>query len=60
MVGNVNSILKEVLQNISPNKTELEEIKIKLAVFLKELETNKKRLRIDAQIFVGGVLRRTL
>ncbi|MEK6841543.1 MAG: nucleotidyltransferase domain-containing protein [Nanoarchaeota archaeon] len=54
MVGNVNSILKEVLQNISPNKTELEEIKIKLAVFLKELETNKKRLRIDAQIFVGG------
>lgn len=42
MVGNVNSILKEVLQNISPNKTELEEIKIKLAVFLKELETNKK------------------
>ena len=54
MAQDINSILKEVLQNISPSKEELKEISIKLAVFLKELEQNRKKLRIDAQIFVGG------
>ena len=54
MTQNINSILKEVLQNVSPDKEELKEINIKLAVFLKELEQNRKKLKINAEIFVGG------
>jgi tRNA nucleotidyltransferase (CCA-adding enzyme) len=54
MAKNMDVVLKEVLEQVSPSKSELWEINEKLKVLLAELEANKKRLKINAQIFVGG------
>lgn len=51
---NINIILKEVLEKVKPNEEELKSINDLLKDFISELEKNKKRLRINAQIFVGG------
>lgn len=52
--GNVNSVLKEVLMEIKPSKDELQEIETSLKEFLKKLERNKNKLKINADVFVGG------
>ena len=48
-----DSILKEVLEKVTPSKDELNKIKEYLNKFLKEF---KKRLKVNAEIFVGGSL----
>jgi len=50
----VNVIFSEVLSRIKPSGSELKEIKESLKIFLDKLEANRKRLKIDAQIFIGG------
>jgi len=54
MKKNTNSILKEALEKIKPNEEELKDINGLLKRFLNELEKNKKKLKINAEIFVGG------
>ncbi|MAG78828.1 hypothetical protein CMI40_00430 [Candidatus Pacearchaeota archaeon] len=50
------SILKEVLEKITPSRKELDNIKSNLKEFLKKLEKRIKVLKINAEIFVGGSL----
>ena len=47
-------IFSEVLKRIKPSHEELGEISKSLNEFLARLEHNKKKFKIDAQIFVGG------
>ncbi|MBT96896.1 MAG: nucleotidyltransferase domain-containing protein [Candidatus Pacearchaeota archaeon] len=49
----INSILKEVLEEVTPSKHDLDKIKEDLNKFLREF---KKRLKINAEVFVGGSL----
>ncbi|MFH1585267.1 MAG: nucleotidyltransferase domain-containing protein [archaeon] len=53
-MANPNSILKQVLEKVKPEKEELELITGFLDKFLKEIEKRVKALKIDAEIFVGG------
>jgi tRNA nucleotidyltransferase (CCA-adding enzyme) len=50
----INSILKQVLEEIKPQKQELKIIKNSLNIFLKKLKTEIKKLNINASLFVGG------
>lgn len=50
----INEILKEVFEKISPPKEDLEFIGKSLKKFLNEINERKKRLKIDAEIFIGG------
>jgi tRNA CCA-adding enzyme len=47
-------ILKEVLEKSNPSEEDLKKIKEKVNAFSSELNKNLKRLKIDAEIFVGG------
>jgi len=51
---NINSVLKEVLEKIEPSKKDLKEIDEYLQKFLVKLKKNLKKLKIHAEIFVGG------
>jgi len=51
---NINSVLKEVLLNVKPSEKEMKEIKETLANFLKKIEQNRKRNKINAEVFIGG------
>ncbi|MEK6906183.1 MAG: nucleotidyltransferase domain-containing protein [Nanoarchaeota archaeon] len=50
----IKDILKEVLEEITPSKQELDEIKFELSNFLKKLTSSIKNSKINAEIFVGG------
>ena len=54
MVKNISSILKEVLVKVKPEENEIKEIGDKLRKFLVELEKNRKKEKLNAEIFVGG------
>mgnify|MGYP001586999742 CR=1 FL=1 len=54
MNRNINTILKEVLEKVKPREEELNGINLPLKNFVGEFEKNRKKLKIDAQIFVGG------
>lgn len=54
MASKINSVLKEVLLFVKPSEKELEEINAKLKSFLEKIENNRKKNKINAQIFVGG------
>lgn len=47
-------ILKEVLERCNPSENELKEIKKNVDSFCEALNKNIKKLKIDAEIFVGG------
>jgi tRNA nucleotidyltransferase (CCA-adding enzyme) len=51
---NLNSVLKEALLRVKPSEKEQKEIKESLQNFLKKIEKNKRKARINAEIFVGG------
>ena len=50
----INSVLKEVLGKNKPDKKELEQIKKDVQDFVKKLECEFKKSKIDAEIFIGG------
>lgn len=50
----IDIILKEVLEKIKPPKKDLDIINNSLKEFLQKLEENLKRLKTDAEVFVGG------
>ena len=54
MKKNIGNILKEVLENIKISKKEEEEINNSLNEVLKHIKKNILKLKIDAEIFVGG------
>jgi tRNA nucleotidyltransferase (CCA-adding enzyme) len=54
MVKRTESILKEVLEKIEPQKEELNEIENELNIFLKKIKQEIKKSGIKAEIFVGG------
>jgi len=51
---NTNLILKDVLELIRPEKFELDDIKSELKNFIEKFEKTRKKLKINAEIFVGG------
>lgn len=51
---NINLILENVFEKITPDKEEAAEIKKNLNSFIKKFEEQKKKLKINAEIFVGG------
>lgn len=50
----ISSILKEVLKHVKPSDEEMNEINGKLKIFLKKIDSSRKKERINAEIFVGG------
>lgn len=50
----LNSIFSEVLKKIKPSHVEIQDISKSLKEFLSQIEESKRKLKIDAQIFVGG------
>ena len=50
----INSILKEVLEKVKPPKQEFEKIQSLVSIFLKDFEERLKKLKINAEIFLGG------
>ncbi len=50
----INSVLKEVLERVEPPKEDLELIKNSLKEFSEKFEEKLKKLKIDAEIFIGG------
>ncbi len=54
MPKNINSILKEVLEEVTPSKEELKNIKGLVNNFVIKLEEKIKKLKLNAEVFVGG------
>lgn len=54
MAKNFNSIIKEVLEKVTPTKHEVDFMKVSLKEIEKKIEKKIKLLKIDAEIFVGG------
>jgi len=54
MAKNINSLLKEVLEEVRPSKKELQDIKDSLEKFTEEIRKKLKIRKIDAEIFIGG------
>ena len=50
----VNSVLKEILEDVSPTSEDVDLIESSLKKFLGEFEKSLKKLKIDAEIFIGG------
>lgn len=50
----VKNILKEILEKTRPSEEDLKRIKTGVNSFCKEIESNIKKYKIDAEIFVGG------
>lgn len=50
----INSVLKEALTQVKPSAAEMKEIKARADDFQKRIEKNRKKERINAEIFVGG------
>ncbi len=53
-MGNVNSVLKEVLERVRPTEKEIKEIKKRVNEIIKNINLKIKKLKIDAEVFVGG------
>lgn len=51
---NIKKILEEVLEKSNPSKEELDYIKKSVSVFSQIVKSNIKKLRINAELFVGG------
>jgi len=54
MKTKVNQILEQVLKKIEPPKEDLDIIKNSLKDFLEKFDKKVKKLKIDAEVFVGG------
>ncbi|MBI3622945.1 nucleotidyltransferase domain-containing protein [Candidatus Pacearchaeota archaeon] len=54
MKQNPSHILKQVLDQVNPNKQELKEIKIQLDNFLAKIKKIINKSKIEAEVFVGG------
>ena len=54
MKNKLNLVLNEVLREINPNEDELEFMKNSLSNFLVNTKERIKKLKIEAEIFVGG------
>lgn len=54
MKQKISSVLKEVLEESKPEKEVLEEINKELGNFLKKIRENISKLKIRAEVFVGG------
>jgi tRNA nucleotidyltransferase (CCA-adding enzyme) len=54
MSKKIDSILEEILKGVSPNKEDLRVMEDELKKFLKELEKEIKKNKIDVKIFIGG------
>jgi len=54
MVNKINSVLKEVLVKIKPSKKEIQNIEKHIKDFTRKLDSNAKKLKINAESFVGG------
>ncbi|MEK6840741.1 MAG: nucleotidyltransferase domain-containing protein [Nanoarchaeota archaeon] len=54
MTKNTDSILEYVLANVKPSEKELREIKKKLAEYTEKIRKNLRRIKVNADIFVGG------
>ena len=50
----IDSILKQVLQEIKPSAAEMKEINLQVKEFLARIEKNRKSQKINAEIFIGG------
>jgi tRNA nucleotidyltransferase (CCA-adding enzyme) len=50
----INSVLEEVLQKIKPDREEINFLQKELDKFLIYFNSKSKKLKIDAEIFVGG------
>ena len=50
----VKKILKEITEKIRPPEEDLKRIKKGVDSFCKEIKSNIKKYKIDAEIFVGG------
>ena len=53
-MNKINQLLKDVLENIKPSKEEIKFIDKTLEDFLKKFNSNLNKLKIKAEIFVGG------
>lgn len=53
-MNKINSILKEVLKNSAPEKEEINYIEKSLNEFLNKFKERLKKLKINAELFVGG------
>ncbi|MBI2044108.1 hypothetical protein HYT24_01970 [Candidatus Pacearchaeota archaeon] len=51
---NVDSILKEVVEEFKPGESEIKEIDEKLKAFLSKVKEEIKKSKIKAEVFVGG------
>jgi len=54
MKQTISSVLKEVLKNVNPSDEDMDLIKSSLKEFLAKFEKSLKKLKINAEIFVGG------
>jgi len=54
MSKKINSILKEVLSRVKPSKEEINEMDLLINSFIKKIEEKIEKLKINAEIFVGG------
>lgn len=54
MSKKINSILKEVLLRVKPSKEEINEMDLFINNFIKIVEEKIEKLKINAEIFVGG------
>ena len=54
MKKSINSVIKEVLDEVHPSQEDVDLIESSLKEFLTKLEKSLKRLKINAEIFVGG------
>ena len=54
MPKKINSILKEVLLKVKPSKEEINEMDLLINNFIKRVEEKIEKLKINAEIFVGG------
>jgi len=52
MSKKIDSILEEILKGVSPNKEDLRVMEDELKKFLKELEKEIKKNKIDVKIFI--------
>jgi tRNA nucleotidyltransferase (CCA-adding enzyme) len=54
MAQTINSVLKEVLEKVHPSSEDMDLIESALKKFLIDFGKSLKKLKIDAEIFVGG------
>lgn len=53
-MGKLNSVLKEALEEAKPSSEEIKKINISLDEFLKKLNAGLRKMKLNAEAFVGG------